>query len=200
MNLSKFGLEGTELERYRPLLKFLARVQLPPKLRRKVDESDIVQQTMLQAHRAHDQFRGETPEQLQAWLRQILARNLAHVARDFSRDKRDIAREQSIGASLQQSSIRLGTWLAAEQSSPSQRAQKHEWALQLACAMEQLVDDQRDAIILHYWQSYTLAETAAAMDKTQPAVAGLLHRGLKKLRGILADDGTNPIQSTEISD
>ena len=95
--------DDTWLDQYRSYLRVLANLQLDRRLRSKVDASDIVQQTLLQAHRARAQFRGETDAEKGAWLRQILAHNLAHAMRDFRRDKRDINREQSIQASLAQS-------------------------------------------------------------------------------------------------
>jgi RNA polymerase sigma-70 factor (ECF subfamily) len=59
----------------------LAQLNLAPALRSKIDASDVVQQTMLQAHQAFAQFRGKTEEELRAWLRQILARNLNRLYR-----------------------------------------------------------------------------------------------------------------------
>jgi len=111
--------ENEPLNRFRSYLQFLARVQLDPRLRAKLDDSDVVQQTLLQAHRAMDQFRGSTTEEMAGWLRQILTRNLAHAVRDFGRDKRDIKRERSLEASLFESSARLEGWLAGDQSSPT---------------------------------------------------------------------------------
>lgn len=161
-------------------------MQLDPRLRRKVDESDIVQQTMLQAHRALHGFEGETDAQLAAWLRRILARNLSHAIRDFRRDKRDIRRERNIEADVNKSSMRLEAFLKAEGSSPDQRAVKNEQLIEMADAMQSLPDDQRTAIELHYWQERPLAEIAELLDRSVPAVAGLLHRGLKKLREKMA--------------
>ena len=172
---------------HRSYLRFLARLQLGPKMRTKVDESDVVQQTMLQAHKARDQFRGGTSNELAAWLRQILARNLAHLFRDQHREKRDIAREQSLQASLDQSSVKLESWLAAEQSSPSHKAVSAEQALRLADAVESLPEDQRDAVVLHYWQGLTLAEVGEELDRSAASVAGLVHRGVRKLREALMD-------------
>jgi hypothetical protein len=88
------------------------------RLRGKLDSSDIVQQALLQAHQSRDQFQGQTEAERIAWLRQILVRCLANALRDFTRDKRDIARERSVEEALNESSARVADWLAAEQSSP----------------------------------------------------------------------------------
>src|SRR5947208_15558759 len=69
------------LERYRSYLMLSARVQVTPHLRDPVDVSGIVQQTFLEAHQNIASFRGRSSEQLAAWLRQILARNLADALR-----------------------------------------------------------------------------------------------------------------------
>lgn len=177
--------EIPSLDRYRSYLRFLARVQLEPRLQAKLDDSDLVQQTLLQAHRAIDQFRGSTPEELAGWLRQILSRNLTHAIRDFSRDKRDVGRERSLEASLEESSLRLEGWLATDQSSPSQRAERNERMLFVADAVESLSQVERQAVVMHYWQGLSPAEIADQIDRTPAAVASLLHRALKKLRGIL---------------
>lgn len=175
------------LDQFRSYLKFLARVQLDPRLRSKVDDSDLVQQTLLAAHREIGEFRGTTSEDLAAWLRQILARNLTHAVRDTHREKRDLKREQSLEALLSESSSRLEGWLADEQSSPNQRAQRIEHILSVANALEELPLAQRDAIALHYWQGLSPTEIAAHLDRTPAAVVGLLLRGLKKLRTVLAE-------------
>jgi RNA polymerase sigma-70 factor (ECF subfamily) len=144
--------------------------------------SDGVQQTLLQAHQARDQFRGQGDRERTAWLRQILARNLAHAVRDFGRDRRDVAREHSLEAVLDASSVRLDAWLAAEQSSPSQQAERHERAVRLAEALDRLPEAQREAVVLHYFQGCKVAEVGRQLGRTPEAVAGLLHRGLKALR------------------
>jgi RNA polymerase sigma-70 factor (ECF subfamily) len=173
------------LERFRSYLHLLARLQLDPRLRGKLDASDVVQQALLQGHQAREQFRGRSEGEQAAWLRQILARNLAHAVRDFGRDKRDLAREQALEAALDASSARLEAWLAAEQSSPSQRAERKEQSVVLAAALDQLPEAQREAVVLHYFQGCTVADIGRQLNRSPEAVAGLLHRGLKQLRAHL---------------
>ena len=97
----------------RDYLRVLARVGLDPRLRAKLDESDVVQQTLLEAHRDWDQFRGSSTGERYAWLKQILARNLSNLLRDFTRARRDVSRE-----AVEASSHRLGNWLASEDVLP----------------------------------------------------------------------------------
>lgn len=99
--------------------------------------------------------------------------------------KRDIAQERALDAALEQSSARLGDILGSLASSPSQKAMRHEDALQLANALEQLPDAQRETVVLRHLQGYSLNEIAAKMDRSPTATAGLLKRGLKRLREIL---------------
>jgi RNA polymerase sigma-70 factor, ECF subfamily len=176
------GLEG-----FRSYLHLLARLHLAPQVQSKVDPSDIVQQTLLKAHEAADQFRGQDRSQKAAWLRRILAHNLADVLRAFGRGKRDVALERSLEASLTESSTQIAAWLAAEQSSPSQQAEQSEQAVRLAEALAVLPALQREALILKHCQGWSLQQIGDHLDRSPAAVASLLRRGLKQLRQQLHD-------------
>ncbi len=171
-----------DLEQHRDYLRILARLQLSPALRGKLDPSDVVQFTLLKAHQAIGQFRGRTTAELAAWLRQILARTLANATRDQGRGRRDVARERSLERALEESSAQLGAWLAAEQSSPSQRAVRDEQALLVVGALARLPEAQREALLLKHCQGWSLAEIGRHLDRSPTAVASLLQRGLKQLR------------------
>jgi len=176
---------GQSLDQFRSYLYLLARAHIGPSVQQRVDASDLVQQTLLDAHAKKDQFRGDTDAQRAAWLRQILAHNLKDALRHHHRAKRDISRQQPLEAGIDESFRRAQVWLVAQQSSPSQQAEEKEELLRLADTLTQLSDDQRDAVILRHLQGMSLAEVASQLDRSEEAAAGLVYRGLKRLHDLL---------------
>jgi RNA polymerase sigma-70 factor (ECF subfamily) len=170
------------LDRFRGYLHVLARLQLHARFQGKFDASDVVQETLLKAHAARDQFRGHEPAELAAWLRQILARTLADLGRDMGRAKRNVDLERSLEGALEQSSVRLAGWLASDQPSPSQQAVLNEQALRLTEALGQLPELQREALVLKHCEGWSLADIGRHLGRSPAAVASLLRRGLKQLR------------------
>jgi RNA polymerase sigma-70 factor (ECF subfamily) len=179
------GYDG--LERHRAYLVFLARLQLNQRLQAKVDLSGIVQQTLLEAHLAKDQLRDQPSEQRLAWLRRVLAHNLADEIRKIRSQKRSAGRERSLQAAIERSSLRLEAWIAADGSAPHARLERQERAVQLAAALNRLPEAQREALVLQHWKGWSLAEIAEHMGRTRAAVAGLLKRGLSQLRVEMRD-------------
>ena len=92
---------------------------------------------------------------------------------------------------MDESMSRLEMLLPAGQATPSQEAVRAERLLRLSEALMKLPEGQRQAIELHHLNGQSLVEVAAVLNLTRPAVAGLLHRGLKKLRELLTEDGSD---------
>jgi RNA polymerase sigma-70 factor (ECF subfamily) len=176
-----------ELGRFREYLALMARLQVDVRLQGKLDLSGIVQETLLEACQAVEQWQDRSAEEQAAWLRKALAHNLADQVRRLRTDKRNVDRERALEDALAQSSDRVHAWLAAEQSSPSAQASRHEQALRLAEALARLPENQRRAVELRHLQGHSLVEIAAALECSKSAVVGLLHRGVQKLRGLLRD-------------
>ena len=178
------------LEQFRGYLAALARLQVAsrPWLAAKLDASDLVQQALLKAHAARDEFRGHSPAEMAGWLRQVLARTLANELRALGQAKRDVGAERSLEADLDASSSRLGAWLAADQSTPSEQVGRRERAAALAAAVAALPPEQQEVVLLKHCQGLSLAEIAARRGQTSAAVAGLLRRGLARLRELLGEE------------
>lgn len=175
------------LDAYREYLRLLVRLQFGSQLRSKLDASDVVQQVMLHAYENRAQFRGHSEAEWLGWLRAILANTLAAVARRFDTQAREVSRERSLEAELDLSSARLEGLLAADQTSPSERVVKVEEVLRLARALSELPEDQRRVVELHHLKGLPVAEVSEQLQRTRPAIVGLLFRGLKKLRDLLRD-------------
>jgi RNA polymerase sigma-70 factor (ECF subfamily) len=173
---------GQDLTEYRDYLRRLAHAGLDPRLQAKLDPSDLVQQTLLEAYRDRPAFQGNSPEELRAWLRRILAHNLANALRDFRRACRDVGREQSLEALAASSSVRVDAWLAAEGSAPADALDRQEMAVRVAAALATLPEGQREIVVLRHLHGWSLSDIAGHVGKTASAVASLLHRGLRVLR------------------
>ncbi len=176
------------LEPFRSYLEVLARVHLDPRLRGKLDPADVVQQVLLRAYAAWPEVQSPEPPALSAWLRRILARTLADVAKHYDRDRRAVDLERSLEADLDQSASGLAGWLAADQTSPSAAAVRNEELLELADALAALPEPMREVVVLKHLRGWTLQRIAEHVGRTVPAVASLLRRGLEQLRHRLAPE------------
>lgn len=174
------------LRHFAPWLQLLARVQFEYRLQAKLDASDVVQQTMLEAARAIGQFRGRGELELAAWLRQILARALAHEVRRYrSAEKRQLRREVPLERELIETSRRLADMLPAGGTSPSESVERQERQVQLARALEQLPADYREVIVLRNLEGRSHAEIAQRMGRGEGAVRMLWVRALARLKQTL---------------
>jgi len=177
---------GTLLERYRHYLALLARLQIGRRLRGKADASDLVQEAFLKAHRDFDMFRGTSEKEWVGWLRQILAMNLAQLVRHYcGTARRDLGLERRLAVELDHSSHALDRGLFADQSSPSQQAERREQAVLLADALGQLPQAYQEVIVLSHLEGLGFPEVALRMGRTVDSVKHLWARALHKLRGIL---------------
>jgi RNA polymerase sigma-70 factor (subfamily 1) len=169
-------------ERYRAYLRLLAGLQLPNRLRGRLSASDLAQETILKAHKKRAQFRGQLEAEYRAWLRRILANTLADAA--------DV-KDPDVLRALEQSSAQVEHWVVAVGPSPLEEVERAEQLLRLAEGLLQLSDDERTAVEMRYLQEprCPLPEIAKQLGRpTAKAVAGLLARGLEKLRGLLRED------------
>jgi len=142
---------GPLLDLYRSYLRLLARVEIGRRLQGKIDASDLVQETFLEAHRNFARFQGTSEPQLVAWLRQILAGKVAYLLRQYlGTQQRDVRLERELSVGLDNSSRQLGADLIASMSSPSQQAARREQAVLLAEALERLPEDYREAVVLRH--------------------------------------------------
>jgi RNA polymerase sigma-70 factor (ECF subfamily) len=179
---------GPLLEHYSHYLSLLARLQIARRLQGKADPSDLVQETLLKAHRDFAGFKGSSEAELTCWLRQLLATSLAGLVRRYlGTQRRDVRLEEQLVDDLDRSSRMVGQALATTQSTPSEQAARREQAVLLAEALAQLPDHYREVIILHHLEGLTLAQTAARLGRTADSVEKLWMRALLRLKSVLRE-------------
>jgi RNA polymerase sigma-70 factor (ECF subfamily) len=174
---------------YRHYLSLVARSLIGPSLRARLAPSDLVQETLLEAHRDIARFEGVEESDLLAWLRQILVRNLTDQVRRHQAMGRDLRREQSLDDLLERSDRPLQSALASPAISPSEHASRREQEVLLADALARLPDQYREVILLRNMDRLPFEEVAARMGRSSGAVRMLWVRALERLNRELEDLG-----------
>ena len=169
------GALGELLDGYRPYLAVIARARGAARVQSKAGESDLIQDALLEAHRGFSTFRGSSIEELSGWLRQIVVRTTGHVLRDhLDAAKRDAGREQTTAG--------MSSVIAANTSTPSGKAMKHEAAAQMANAVSRLPEDMQAVILGRHMDDLSYAELAQRLGRSEGAVRVLYTRALRRLR------------------
>jgi len=170
------------LERQYDYLLMLARCHAPLLALAQREPADLVQETCRLATANRHQFRGRTEAEWRGWLRTIQRNALADLLRGAKGWP-----PRSLDQAVEESSARLETFLAADESTPSARMMREEQLARLAEAVAGLPEDQRQAVQLHHLEGLPLLEVGRRMRRPKAAVAGLVFRGLKKLRDCLTE-------------
>jgi len=177
---------GELLQVYRNYLTVLATTQMNGRLHRRVSPSDVVQETMMAAHRDFEKFRGSSEREFLGWLRQVLINTIHHTVDAHLRaQRRDLRREVSIeqmGRAMDQSAANLGQLLADPGPSPSEPVRRAAAAVALADRLTQMRPQYRDVIILRTLQGLPFEEVAKRMDRTPGATRMLWLRAIEKFK------------------
>lgn len=175
--------QGEMLDRLRGFLHALTERQMDARLGRRLDAADIVQQTYLAALRSFDQFQGSRQAEFLAWLKTIHE----HVVQNHGRQhiktqKRSVKRENHVSGS------HLPNIAVILDSTPSGKLMRGELIMKLVLSLDALPEDQREAVRLRYCEGLPLERIAAQMQRSTQSIAGLLKRGLQRLRARLSNE------------
>lgn len=174
----------------RDYLGLAARAQVETWLRAKIDASDLVQQTMLEAYRDFDRFEGKSQREWLGWLKRILAHNATDFIRQFrGTEKRKIDREVRIRQSKDSVDLSIGVpEPEGHAGTPSQALAQADDELRVAAALMELSEDHREVVMLRNFQRLSFNEVAERMGRSRPAVQMLWMRAIEKLRVVLDDE------------
>lgn len=174
----------------RNYISILARAQVGSRLRAKVDSSDLVQQTLLDAYRGFGRFQGGSEEEWLAWLRRILEHNAADFVRHYRHTgKRQVQREVALARAGDSSAVAGCPEPADAGETPSQQLLRKERELLVADALAQLSEDHQEVVLLRNLQRLPFDEVARRMERSRPAVQMLWMRAIQKLQQAMGKHG-----------
>ena len=171
---------GLIVSRLRNYLLLVANAEMQPSIRSKFCGSDIIQQSMLEAHQAIGAFRGTTESELKAWLKKIVLSNLVDETRRYQKTrKRDTSREVPVdwhAQPLAQPNGQTASWMVS----------KNEFDQQLFIAIHELPARQRHVIEARHRDAMPYSKIAVELNITEDAARKLWTRGVNSLRRTLS--------------
>jgi RNA polymerase sigma-70 factor (ECF subfamily) len=184
--MSSFTPDRDRLYQYEPLLRVWA-VQLhtDPRLQRRFEEKDIVQEALCRAVARLEDCQAATEAAFVSWLHAILHSTFVDMVRHAQADCRNPEMEIPLAAMAAESSARLERMLADDQETPSEVLSRREQLLLLAQAVDQLPEKQRWVVVLKDLHELAVRDIAERLGRTEKTIAGLLFRGREGLRRIL---------------
>jgi len=181
---------GRLLEYHRGRLRGLVALRLDPRLAARVDPSDLVQDTLAEAHRRLDDYLRDQPLPFYPWLRQIAWQRLIKIHQHHHARKRGVTREgPGLPELPAESAWALADRLRGSGTSPSRHAQREELRLGVRRALGQLGERDREVLVLRYLEQMPLAEIAAVLGISEGAVKARHARALLRLQASLGDNG-----------
>lgn len=175
---------GEVAEAYRPYLLAIANQELDSQIRQKVAASDIVQDSLLEAHLGSQDFRGQSLLELKEWLRQILRHNLANAHRSFQRtEKRRQDREVPLDDSAQ---LSLRNRIPSEDSTPLSQVRMTDELRQLQRNLDELPADLRQIVVWHNLEQLSFPLIASRMGCSEKSVQKKWVRAIHELKTRMA--------------
>ncbi len=177
---------------FRPFLRQVVELRIDPRLRPRVDPSDVVQETQMEAFRRLGDFFEREPMPFRLWLRKTAQERLLKVQRrHLHAGRRAVDQEVRLP---EQSSLLLARQLLASGSTPSAQAHHGETAERVRQALARLAEPDREVLLLRHFEGLSNQEVAFLLE-IDPATASKRHgRALLRLRQVLLDGGLTESQ------
>jgi RNA polymerase sigma-70 factor (ECF subfamily) len=176
-------------ERHRGRLARMVQLRMDPRVRGRIDPSDVIQETLVAASQRLPKYAAERPLPFYPWLRQIAWEKLVHLHdRHLRAAKRSVAREQFFRPEISdESALEIVRLFAGATSSPSAEAVRKEMRERMRQALDGLATEDREILLQRYLEQLSSKEIGAILGISEAAVNMRHLRALKKLRRMLGD-------------
>lgn len=182
------------LEQHRAYLRSLVGLRLDPKLRARVDASDVVQEAQIEAVRRVDNYLQRPALPFHLWLRQIAYDRLLMMRRQHvGAARRAVEREAVLP---DESSMQLARLVLANGPTPSQELVQHELVARVRQALVELADDDREILLMRTLEGLSNQEVAQVLDLDPATASKRYGRALLRLRQLLRAQGLLESEAT----
>src|SRR5436305_5196136 len=173
--------------RHRPYLRRLVALRLDARLRPRLDPSDVVQDTQLEALRRMPDYLERQPMPFRLWLRKTAQERLAMLSRrHLGAARRAVAREVPLP---DRSSLLLARQFLAGGPAPSHELDRRELARLVRQAVAQLPELDREMLLMRNFEELSNKEAACVLGLQPSAASQRYGRALLRLRKLLLERG-----------
>lgn len=177
---------GRLLIRHRGRLRQMVAVRMDPRLSRRVDPSDVVQEALLTASRKLDDYLRTRPVPFYPWLRQIAWEQLLQMHdHHLKAEKRSVRREATRLAMSDESVMHLADQLIARTVSPSKQVVKRESRRRVRDVLNRMRSADREVLVLRFLEQLSTREISAVLDISVGAVRTRQLRALERMKRLL---------------
>ncbi len=174
--------------RYRDRLRQMIRVRMDPRLARRIDPSDVIQDTLTSASQQIVAYAEQRPLPFYPWLRQIAWQRLVDLHhRHVTTKKRSVGRERELYLS-DQSAVTLANRIVGHDTSPTARLLRNELQVRVQKALLQLKPTDREVLVMRHLEQMRVSEIAAVLQLSESAVKMRRLRAVQRLRELLGSE------------
>ncbi|MBI1827831.1 MAG: sigma-70 family RNA polymerase sigma factor [Planctomycetes bacterium] len=177
-------------ESYDRRLRTIIGFRLDPRLSRRIDVADVIQEGYLNAFKRHEHLEGVTEQELFVWLRLIVLQTVADVhRRHLAAQGRDVGKEQFKPAAshTDHTSLSVAARLVGNLTSPSGAFGREELSQQVRAALDEMNEIDREVLALRHFEELTNQEVATVLN-IEPKAASIRYiRALKRLKDLIVE-------------
>jgi RNA polymerase sigma-70 factor, ECF subfamily len=183
------------IERHREALRRMVAGRMDRRMAARVDASDIVQETLVEAHRRLQEYIADGTMPFHLWLRHIARDRLIDAHRRHRAQRRDVGREQAMHApgTAERSSLDLAAQLCDLELTPAAQALKKELELRFWAAIDELDEPDREIILMRHQEQLGNSEVAEILGLSQPAAGMRYLRAIRRLRTVLGESPSGEV-------
>lgn len=177
------------MKHYRSRVRKLVTIRMDQRLTARIDPSDVVQETLLEAARKLPKYLRHPDVPFYPWLRALAINRLIDFHRQhLGAQRRNVRREEPWTPTLSnESAMQLADRLISSASSPSRRAERNELRQQVRLALERLPDQQREILVMKYLEELSSTEIASVLGIPDRTIRRRHRQAVEQLADLLSD-------------